>query len=330
MSYETLSQAVALYDQYIKAQGLAANTRKNKIQTLNHAKRLWGNPVIRRIQHKDISEYFTAHPEWAPKTRNLYLGGLREFFAFCRNTNIAPLDFDPTRGWRSVREPSSTRFWLPPAEFPGLLDAAIHPRDRMIIAVGLFAVLRGSETRILAFGDVDLTKSKLHVYVTKTKREMELPIVYELAEEFERYFEWVKHTQGPIQPSWVLTPTRHIGTFTGPGGQHVPSIGMKMTTQFQNIYMPVRDTFKRLGYDMPGKTGNHALRRSGARMLLDFFRQVEGEQSAVLRVSNMLGHKNLKDTLNYIGLDIESDQLHAKLAGTRVLARVEDRKLKAV
>jgi hypothetical protein len=65
-------------------------------------------------------------------------------------------------------------------------------------------------------------------------------------------------------------------------------------------------------------------------MLLDFFRQVEGEQSAVLRVSNMLGHKNLKDTLNYIGLDVEAEQLHVKLRGTRVLADPKDRALKAV
>jgi len=330
MAYETLSQGIKLYEKYIQAQGLAANTRKNRLQTLNHAKKVWGNPVIRRIKHSDVADYFDAHPDWAPKTRNLYLGAIREFFSFCRNTQIAPFDFDPTRGWRNVREPASERFWLPPQEFPYLLDSAEHPRDRMIVAVGLFALLRGSETRILSFGDVNLKTGNLHVYRPKTKQEVQLPIVLELEEEFEKYFKWVRATQGDIMPGWVLTPVRKANIFTGPGGGCVPAVEMKMDTQYQHIYQPVRKAFVELGYDLPGKTGNHALRRSGARMLLDFFRQVEGEQSAVLRVSNMLGHKNLKDTLNYIGLDVEAEQLHVKLRGTRVLSNPKDRVLKAV
>jgi len=330
MAYETLSQGIKLYDQYIQAARLAENTRKNKLQVLSHAQKVWGNPVIRRVKHSDVSDYFDAYPEWSPKTRNLYLGGLRDFFTFCRNAEITPFDFDPTRGWRNIREPASERFWLPPTEFPQLLNAAPHPRDRMILAVGLFALLRGSETRILSFGDVNLRNGKLHVYRPKTRQEVQLPIVLELEEEFERYFDWVRVTQGEIMPSWVLTPVQKINTFTGPGGASIPNMGMKMTTQYEHIYQPVRKAFVRLGYDLPGKTGNHALRRSGARMLLDFFRQVEGEQSAVLRVSNMLGHKNLKDTMTYIGLDLEVEQLHVKLRGTRVLANPADRVLKVV
>lgn len=318
MAHETLSQAYRLYDDWIRAQRLADNTRKNKLQVLHHGKRVWGNPVVRRIQPADISRYFDS-ADWGEKTRNLYLGGLRGFFKFCRDTNIVPPDFDPTRGWRNLREPDTEMFWIEPAQFADLMDATEHPRDRMIIAVGLFALCRGSEVRSLQFGDVDLDKGLLHVYQRKNKREIRLPIVANLRTEFERYFEWVEMFQGSIQSTWTLTPPRKKGTFNGIQRSFIPPVTMEMDRQFAHIYNPVREAFKVLGYDLPRKTGNHALRRSGARNLLDYFRSIEGEQSALLRVSTMLGHKNERDTRKYIGMSLEMDQLHARLIGADVL-----------
>ena len=109
---------------------------------------------------------------------------------------------------------------------------------------------------------------------------------------------------------------------------------MYMDQKLSHIYEPVNKAFAELGYSGPaykGKTGNHALRRSGARMLLDHFRLNQGEQSALLRVSQMLGHKSIKDTMTYIGRDIENDQLHSLLAGTRIdLTGQADRQLRAV
>ena len=318
MAHETLSQAYHLYNDWITAQRLAENTRKNKLQVLHHAKRVWGNPLVRRIQPADVARYFDS-ADWSEKTRNLYLGGLRGFFKFCRDTSIVPPDFDPTRGWRNLREPETEMFWIPPSEFNALMDATKHPRDRMIVAIGLFALCRGSEVRTLQFGDVDLDKGLLHVIQHKNKREVRLPIVSNLAREFHTYFEWIEMFQGPIQSNWTLTPPRKKGKFNGAQRTFIPPVTMEMDRTFAHIYNPVREAFKVLGYDLPGKTGNHALRRSGARMLLDYFRTIEGEQSALLQVSTMLGHKNERDTRRYIGMHLEMDRLHARLIGTDVL-----------
>lgn len=328
MAHETLSTAARLYGDWIVARRLKPNTQKNKQQTLNNAKKVWGNPLVRRINASDVDRYFAAF-QWQPKTRNLYLGNLREFFGFCRDRGIVPPDFDPTRGWRAAREGDSQMFWIPTSEFEDLLEAAdrTHPRDRMIVAVGLFCLLRGSEVQLLTFGDVDLAAKKLHFQVPKGSaafapiKEKTNPIVDNLVDEFERYFDWVRHTHGPIQPEWYLTPQRKKAEFTGYQSTPTPPVTMNMNRKLCHIYEPVKKAFAALGYVGPtykGKTGNHALRRSGARMLLDHFRLNQGEQSALLRVSEMLGHKSIKDTMTYIGRDIEHDQLHSLLAGTRI------------
>ena len=321
MANETLSQAYLRYKDYLEAQGWAENTIKNKLQVLHHAKATWHNPVVRRIRPADINRYFAGH-DWNERTRNLYLGGLRAFFKFCRETSITPPDHDPTIGWRMLREPDSQMFWIPPSEFNALMDATEHPRDRMIVAIGLFALCRGSEVRTLTFGDVDLDAGKLHVYQIKNKRELSLPIVANLRAEFERYFEWVTSIQGPIQSWWNLTPPRAKRFTSGLTFQQAafqPPAVMEMDKQYAHIYKPVREAFVALGYDLPGKTGNHALRRSGARNLLEHFRRIEGEQSAILRVSTMLGHKSEKDTRKYLGMHLEMEQLHDRLIGTDVL-----------
>ncbi len=328
MAHETLSTAARQYDEWVVARKLKPNTRKNKRQTLNHAKKVWGNPMVRRINASDVDKYFSTH-EWAPKTRNLYLGNLREFFQFCRDRGIVESSFDPTRGWRSAREGDSRMFWIPATEFHDLLEAAdkSHPRDRMIVAVGLFCLLRGSEVQLLTFGDVDLKGKWLHFQVPKgtaegaPMKERSNPIVDNLVDEFERYFEWVRQTQGSIRPEWFLTPRRKKRVFNNRQTSFLPPITMNMDEKLAHIYEPVNKAFAELGYTGPeykGKTGNHALRRSGARMLLDHFRLNQGEQSALLRVSQMLGHKTIKDTMHYIGRDIENDQLHSLLAGTRI------------
>ena len=113
MANETLSQAYLKYKDYLEAQGWAENTIKNKLQVLHHAKATWHNPIVRRIQPADVNRYF-AYQDWNERTRNLYLGGLRAFFKFCRETSITPPDHDPTIGWRMLREPDSQMFWIPP------------------------------------------------------------------------------------------------------------------------------------------------------------------------------------------------------------------------
>ena len=125
MANETLSRIPKIQG-LPEAQGWAENTIKNKLQVLHHAKATWHNPIVRRIQPADVNRYF-AGQDWNERTRNLYLGGLRAFFKFCRETSITPPDHDPTIGWRMLREPDSQMFWIPPSEFNALMDATGTP-----------------------------------------------------------------------------------------------------------------------------------------------------------------------------------------------------------
>ena len=334
MSYTTLSQALLAYDQYLQASGLAANTITNRTQVLRHASKKWGNPLVRKIRPVDVDRLFETST-WSAKTRNLYLGNLRLFFQFCRDRDYIPQDFDPCRGWRNLREPRSEMFWIEVGEFTELLDAAEsnHPRDRMIVALGLFGLMRGSEVQQLQFGDVHMDKRRIEFYRPKNKGIHGIPMVSELHDEFTRYLEWVDWTHGPAKKYWYVTPPRKKGQYNHAQQTFIAPITMRFDSRLVHIYEPVTQAFAELGYSgghLKGKLGNHALRRSGARNLLQHFRQVEGEQSALLRVSRMLGHQDLKDTMTYIGLNQEDDQLQELLAGVSVTERKDMGQLRAV
>ena len=318
MGYETLSRVREDYLDWMKARRLGQRTIKNKLQILNHASDIWGNPVVRRIKPEDVTRLFDQG-QWGPSTANLYMGNLRGFFQYCRDTAICPPDFDPTRGWRNARVPRKKMYRLPKEDIPALLDAAEHPRDRMVVAVGLYTLARGSEIREMRWDNFNLNSGVAEFYQIKNKRDHMLPIIGELDDELRSWQAWVEERHGPIQPHWLLTPKQRRGNFSGPQGELIPSEQLELTNPLMHIYEAANRTFHNFGVDIPRQTGNHALRRSGARVLLDFFRQMEGEQSALLRVSSMLGHADIKDTIKYIGLDIENDQLMSKLKGVRIL-----------
>jgi len=61
--------------------------------------------------------------------------------------------------------------------------------------------------------------------------------------------------------------------------------------------------------------GMHTIRRSGARAMFDHLALDLGNDKALLQVSVMLNHQGTQQTLSYIGLDIEREQLNDWLRG---------------
>jgi integrase len=316
--YCNVNKAIELYERHLRSADLAENTIKNKLQPLRLALPVWGSVDVKRLNAQDIDNLF-SHYQWGPRTRNLYLGVLRQFFTWCRHNRYAPREFDPTLAWRNRSIPKIERLRVPVHRFPELLDATQHPRDRAAVALGLYTFLRGSELQTLQIQDVDFSASLLHIYRHKTSEEDRLPICMELREELERWLDWYRRDQGRLEPNWFLVPSKKPNHITWVDGKRVlisDTPPLRPERKMSHPYRPAKRALEALGLDAKGE-GEHTLRRSGARALLDALRE-EGTDSALLRVGAMLGHKDTRVTAHYVGLHMEREQRNELLAGKRM------------
>ena len=321
----SLGDAITEYTEYRRAHGDAANTVANHVQVLSRALREWGNIRVSAVEPRHVARLFTAGG-WAPSTRNLYLSNLRQFFRWCRACNYMGRDTDPIAMWNNVRVPQVDKLRLPLHEFPALLDACRHPRDRAICALGLFTFCRGSEINNLRIDDLDLGGGVLHVYRQKTREEDTLPVSTELAGELTRYLNWYRSDQGILRGDWYLCPAKKPDIWQqDPATRRLVRsdrhAGLRPERKEAKPYRAVQRALRGLGYETRGE-GEHTLRRSGARCLADRLRD-EGYDGALLRVASMLGHKDTKITEHYIGWGLERSQRNEMFSGQAMFPELE-------
>lgn len=312
-----LADAVVEYLAFRASRGDAANTIKNHGQVLRKAIAAWGgDTVLSNIGPRHISILYSQN-DWGASTRNLYRSNLAGFFKWARSCRYMPRDSDPLEAWGNVRVPQVEKFRVPVARFPELLDAARHPRDRMVVALGLFTFSRGSEISAIQIKDVDLHGFEIRIYRQKTKQEDRIPISSELREELNRYLAWYRAKHGILQDDWFLVPAKErVPWEPGPSGKLVPPLSpapLKPTVREGKPYRAVQRALRALGLPITGQ-GNHTLRRSGARALADHLRG-EGYDGVLSRVGSMMGHESIKNTENYIGWQLDRTQRNEAIAG---------------
>ena len=314
-----LSQAIEQYVRHLRARGLATNTVDNTAQVLRRALALWGDIQLTSITHAHVDNLF-AHYGWKESTRNLYLSRINVFFTWARSHRYMAKDWSPTDGWRPLRVPRVDRTRVPVEEFGALLDAATHPRDRAVCALGLFVMLRGSEIQSLRVRDLSLDHLELAIYRHKTRQADVMPVSEELREEMVRWLNWYRADQGTLRPDWFLTPAKNPNhTFydreTGRIGVDADTLAsLRPTVKLGKPYAAVQRTLQQLGYETY-REGEHTLRRSGARALADAINEDRGRDGALMRVASMLGHSDVRVTQKYIGWEMERQKRNEDIAG---------------
>lgn len=316
----TIQEARTAYQYHLASRGLGEGTIKNHMQVLNRWVALVGDTRIDQITSSHVDRFF-GEGSWSAKTQNLYLSLLRGvFFPWCRRQGYLPRDSDPTEGWRNAKTERADQLWLPVTEFGALLDAADNPRDRAVIALGLYTFARGSELSTLRVQDVDLDKDLLTLYRWKTKDADLMPISAELGEEMSRYLAYYQINQVfELKPEWYLVPVRSktVPVWDYETKTIIPGLRKEAdllpTQRLRRPYEPVKRALRKLGYDPKG-SGAHTLRRSGARALFSRLRS-EGYDGSLRRVSSMLGHKDTKTTEIYLGLSLEREERNEMIAG---------------
>jgi integrase len=301
----------------LKAKGLERNTIKAHQVPLRQALTHIGNIYVSNITPEHIDKLFTHHG-WAPRTRNLYLGQYRQFFAYCRRHGWMPKDYDPTESWRMLKVPNIEMPRIGIEDFPRLLEAATDPRDRAVCALGLYTFCRASEIQSLRIRDINFDTNVVTIFRHKTKEADDLPLVSELAEEMVLWLNFYRAQQGRLEPDWFLVPSKGpLPMGWCPRSRRLAPTGepsqLRPTRRMSHPYRASQRPLREIGMEDKG-VGGHVLRRSGARALFDRLRH-EGYDGALKRVQSMLGHSNSIITERYLSLGVERMQRNEMLSG---------------
>ena len=316
-----LEQAIFEYLASRKAGGAKPNTLRNLRNDLTTVLAAAGNIPTTRIDGRTVDIVFTkASARRGPAALNNLHTNMGKFFRWLRARGYMDLNTDPLFGHSTRQVPARERRRVPLADFPRLLDAAYHPRDRMVVALGLFLFLRQSEISSLTVGDVDLASGEILVTVHKTGEVDRMPISAELDAELRRWLTFYTRQCGPLSDGWLLCPAkRALHVTNGPGGlfQRSPVVDDRLLPDRRMV--KIEDVAKRaltgIGWDTNGQwEGIHTLRRSGARAMFDEL-VAAGYDGALRQVQVMLHHKAGTMTERYLGLTLDKQKRNASIRG---------------
>ena len=314
----TLGNAIDNYRRHLQARNRAESTIQNSIQPLRFLYRAVGDIQIRHLRPQHIDRMFQGKT-WSVSTRNLYIGYLRRFTAHARRQGWMPRDEDPMDGWEIDRVPRKEYLRVPVERFGELMDATDHPRDRIVIALGLFTFCRSSEVSTIRVRDLDFGRNEVEVFRWKTSQPDTMPMSSELKAELLRWFAYYEHRMGEtLHSNWLVAPALGpVVLSNSPVNGRFEKVTdeqrIKPEDKMGHPYAPVQRALAALGYDTH-QTGGHTLRRSGARAWFDTLR-ADGYDGALKRVASMLGHADTRVTERYLGLGIERMQRNEMLAG---------------
>lgn len=275
-------------------------------QCLTSLIEFYGDIPVEQIN--DLVPFF-APDRWSSASyRNSHVSVFRSFFEFCRKRGYAPLTFDPMYGLEFAPNPPKDKRYVPVDEFPALLDAAQNPRDRIIIALGLYLFLRQGEITGLVLNSYDAEEKRIGVRVFKTNLFDRMQVNSELAVELDRWLTHYRASSRFLSPSSFLVPSRTPATAIS---SYLPG------RPFSRPYRATQAALAALGWrddEIEGE-GGHLLRRSGARGLYYHLRDEQGNERAMALVQRRLHHANRAMTERYIGVTIEDGELDDLLLG---------------
>lgn len=334
-----LDQAIAEYEIFRTSQQYARNTVRIERQALDLLLSEVGNIQVKHLDARHGEAFVSAmlSKGLKPGTVNLYRGAFRRFCSWCHTRRFLPGSNNPLGTTRNLADHKAPRRRIPAHDFPRLLDAAEHPQERIIVALGLYLFLRASEVACLDIEHVHLDRSEILVFQPKTGRYDEMPIAFELEVELRRWLTWYAEDQAPVRgalmPHWPLVPARrrsqlwNDGSGKNGGRPIVPRFGhMNPMSRAKQIHGKVQKTLRTFGWEVGAedREGVHTLRRSGARALFDEMVET-GVRDGVLRiVQSMLHHKSVTMTEHYLGLEADREKRNDQFKGRRMFRPMGD------
>lgn len=325
MMNPTLDALVREYVDSLRSAGLAPSTIVTAERTSRRFLAYAGNVQVRNVTPRHVDNYFAARmgKGVAANTLNLELQHLRALFRFADTRRYLGSAPDPTAHRRRMRVQPKLRRRIPAHDFDRLLDACDHPRDRMVLALALYLLLRRSELVPLRVGDVNLDTGDVSVRIVKTAKVDAMPISMELDVELRRWLTWYTEQVGPLRDDYLLVPAKARHQLPLPGGTS-PVAGIPDPYRpMCNAEDVIKRALKACGYgltDADGETlreGVHTLRRSAARAKFDELVET-GYDGAGRVVQSLLHHASFKQTEVYIGMELDKKRRDDIIRGKRM------------
>lgn len=328
MAGDSLHEAISAFQDWRRSRGIAAGTLKRDRATLISLERSAGPRLkVSSLTTAHIDAFFLERSALAPQTQNLDLSTLRVFCTFLETRGFHRKATNLLVDYRPLKYAPEARRRVPVGEFPALLDSATHPRDRMVIALGLYLFLRASEIRLIRVQDVSLATDEVSVRVPKTRDSDIMPISAELARELRSWLTYYSSKMGQLAPDWFLVPTFSNRSFHRDAAGRIIAPLEPDLEPARPVSIPERVVQKVLtnhGWPTTHKEGVHTLRRSGARALYDELAATDGHSNALETVSAMLHHKIMATTQVYLGLTESRRKRDRIIAGRPMFPSLSD------
>ena len=316
-----LREATTKYLQSREFNGYAPNTVRNDRRALHKIDKILGD--IPLLQFNDAAfDKVMAHEQ----SRGLGVGSInniittgRTFTQWCQSRGLMAPDQNPASR-RYLKQAPKMHDYLPRHMFTSLLDAATSPRDRIILAMGLYTLARTSEIQAVTIKDVDLSTGYVRMIVQKSYDSDLVPMSNELDRELRRWLTTYAEECGPLQPDWLLIP-----------GSKTTGYQMVTWNPEATLAKPedaVKRALQPLGWKFTGRTGMHLLRRSSARAMFDTLVEA-GYDGALRRVQTWLHHANMGQTEQYIGVSLDRDQRDRETIGRDMFPTPQSTPLKS-
>jgi integrase len=329
----TLDDLITAWCRSQESQGLARNTIRNRELHTRAFMALVGNIQINSVERRHVDAYFnhcmTKPRPLQARSLNSHKESLDAFIGWAVANRYLPADRNPMAGRRKFKAVPKDRLLIPASDFPRLLDCAPHPRDRIVVALGLYLFPRQSEIRSMRIKDVDLERGYAHMKNHKSSSVDDMPICVELDEEVRR---WLRFYAGmvPLHPNHHLVPakpTRLVAGWAPPGERRRVELSAQLDPNkpMAELHDAVQRTLEAAGYsvrdgdDRSNYEGSHTLRRSGARALYDRLLD-DGHDGAIRVVQAMLHHASVSMTEHYLGMKLDQARRDKLLKGQRMFA----------
>lgn len=307
----TLSDAIDTFIASRASEGISKGTLAQDRGLLRRFLTVTGNIYVRNVTHKHIDDYFAhrvAGGTVQASTLNHELAKLKVFFQYAEARRWLGRTGNPVAVRRRRRVQPKARTRIPVTEFAHLLNCAPVPRDRIIVALGMYLLVRQSEIKLMRVGDVNLVTGEIEVTIPKTSQRDPMPISTELDRELRTWLTTYAARLGrALRPEDYLAPAQARPTLTGPGIV-APNAVLYPDRPMSRPYHAVQRALEAAGYRTRNEAGAssyegvHTLRRSAARARFDYLAD-NGHDYAIRHVQSLLHHKSLTMTEHYIGIE---------------------------
>lgn len=198
-----------------------------------------------------------------------------------------------------------------------MIQDAADPWERFVLGLGIHSLGRWSELRFIQRQHVHLDGGYIEWYRQKTREWDEIPITAELDAELRRWIVAYEKVLGsPLEPHHYMIPLRNPAGWRTYHWAYLPE---------QQASESIRTCVKKHsapylgGMDAIRGQGVHILRRAAARELYEALKRA-GVADPLRIVMTMLGHKNVRTSEIYLGIERDRETRDTLLRGASLLS----------